>query len=596
MLLYGRLRLGLPAAWDGRLERLGRALTWPLRHGYQPAVMLALTLLGVLALVVGPAARRAVLRFGAASSREPWYPSTPRRTVGRVAPRAPWAWLTAFLPTYRLPRRPSPHEAPLVLATARSWWQRAVAAVTMAALAMAQTPARAESSLPAGCFYYHLADHLGSSNVLTYRDGLQAQHFENGVFGREVHEQHPATHQLSARYTGQLFDEETGLYYYGARYYDPELGRFTQADTLVPDPGDGQSLNRYSYANNNPLKYTDPSGHEPVTAILIGIAVGAALGAATTAATGGNVGMGILTGAIGGLFGGLGSALAPFGSAFAGAVSGSALGGAVNSAITGGNVGLGALSGAIAGAIGFGAAKLNFALWGGNRLPITLGDHLEGLAVNSGTGALSGGIGAEIQGGDFADGAMGGAIGGALASAYLGIQHAVEYQQVKSLVHFLPAPGTRPELSAQTRSTVTNAVARVTRTNTGRSILAGLRRQGGVEFRSGLSLMAELVKLPSTSPGLIELSARGELGLGRHDYQLLLDAGELPPVTAGRLNRWSVVIGHELGHAVLGMNDPGALTSWRNSVMSIENGIRRDLGITARTSYTDFHSGNVFRP
>jgi len=45
------------------------------------------------------------------------------------------------------------------------------------------------------------------------------------------------------------------------RYYDPTLGRFIQPDTIVPQPGDPQSLNRYSYAGNNPVRYTDPSGH-----------------------------------------------------------------------------------------------------------------------------------------------------------------------------------------------------------------------------------------------------------------------------------------------------------------------------------------------
>ena len=63
------------------------------------------------------------------------------------------------------------------------------------------------------------------------------------------------------RYTGQRLDAATGLYFYNARYYDPGLARFTQPDTIVPNPGDPQSLNRYSYAGNNPLRYTDPSGH-----------------------------------------------------------------------------------------------------------------------------------------------------------------------------------------------------------------------------------------------------------------------------------------------------------------------------------------------
>jgi uncharacterized protein RhaS with RHS repeats len=51
------------------------------------------------------------------------------------------------------------------------------------------------------------------------------------------------------------------LYDYNARYYDPTVGRFVSADSIVPGAGNPQSLNRYSYTLNNPLKYTDPTGH-----------------------------------------------------------------------------------------------------------------------------------------------------------------------------------------------------------------------------------------------------------------------------------------------------------------------------------------------
>jgi len=65
-----------------------------------------------------------------------------------------------------------------------------------------------------------------------------------------------------------------GLYDYNARFYDPYLNRFVSADTIVPDPANPQSLNRYSYVCNNPLKYTDRSGHrlEPVWWRLVGLA------------------------------------------------------------------------------------------------------------------------------------------------------------------------------------------------------------------------------------------------------------------------------------------------------------------------------------
>jgi len=62
-------------------------------------------------------------------------------------------------------------------------------------------------------------------------------------------------------------DDNTGLYYYNARYYDPEIGRFISPDTIVPNPANPQSLNRYSYCLNNPLKYIDPSGHGGMTAV-----------------------------------------------------------------------------------------------------------------------------------------------------------------------------------------------------------------------------------------------------------------------------------------------------------------------------------------
>jgi len=63
------------------------------------------------------------------------------------------------------------------------------------------------------------------------------------------------------RFTGQRNESGLGFYDYNARQYDATLGRFLQADTLVPEPGNPQSLNRYAYTLNNPLRYTDPSGH-----------------------------------------------------------------------------------------------------------------------------------------------------------------------------------------------------------------------------------------------------------------------------------------------------------------------------------------------
>jgi RHS repeat-associated protein len=104
--------------------------------------------------------------------------------------------------------------------------------------------------------YVH-QDSLSSTTALTSYNGTQ-----NGTtvtyypYG-SVRSGSVSTDKL---FTGQRSDS-TGLYYYGARYYDPTMGRFISADTIVPNYTNPQALNRYSYTLNNPLIYIDPSGH-----------------------------------------------------------------------------------------------------------------------------------------------------------------------------------------------------------------------------------------------------------------------------------------------------------------------------------------------
>jgi RHS repeat-associated protein len=62
-------------------------------------------------------------------------------------------------------------------------------------------------------------------------------------------------------FTGQREIAGLGIYHYNARFYSPVLGRFLSADTIVPGYANPQNLNRYAYVNNNPLRYTDPTGH-----------------------------------------------------------------------------------------------------------------------------------------------------------------------------------------------------------------------------------------------------------------------------------------------------------------------------------------------
>ncbi len=106
---------------------------------------------------------------------------------------------------------------------------------------------------------YVLQDHLGSTSVSVSDAGVTAGTIRYFPFGDCRNS--TGTIPTDKKFIDQRLDQ-TGLYYYGARYYDATIGRFISLDTLVPSTLNPQSLNRYSYCLNNPLKYVDPSGHE----------------------------------------------------------------------------------------------------------------------------------------------------------------------------------------------------------------------------------------------------------------------------------------------------------------------------------------------
>jgi len=78
------------------------------------------------------------------------------------------------------------------------------------------------------------------------------------------------TTYTNRRYTGQLRESSLGgvegMYYFNARWVDVSLGRFTQPDSIIPEPGNPQAWDRFAYGLNNPVKYIDPSGHRTCTA------------------------------------------------------------------------------------------------------------------------------------------------------------------------------------------------------------------------------------------------------------------------------------------------------------------------------------------
>jgi RHS repeat-associated protein len=107
--------------------------------------------------------------------------------------------------------------------------------------------------------YWLLTDHLGSTAVTTDAGGAYVTELRYLPYGRPRY--NPGNQKADYRFTGQRWQNEIGLYHYGARWYDHLIGRFLQPDPLVPEPGNPQALNRYAYVRNNPLRYTDPSGH-----------------------------------------------------------------------------------------------------------------------------------------------------------------------------------------------------------------------------------------------------------------------------------------------------------------------------------------------
>ncbi|MEJ8302896.1 RHS repeat-associated core domain-containing protein [Saccharibacillus sacchari] len=107
--------------------------------------------------------------------------------------------------------------------------------------------------------YYQHNGH-GDVTGLVKADGTTLNSYTYDIWGN------PLTSNVQVEnpfgYSGEFWDEDTGLQYLRSRWYDPSIGRFIQEDTFEGYVNRPSSLNLYTYVENNPLKYTDPSGHE----------------------------------------------------------------------------------------------------------------------------------------------------------------------------------------------------------------------------------------------------------------------------------------------------------------------------------------------
>ena len=107
-------------------------------------------------------------------------------------------------------------------------------------------------------FYYH-TDHLGSSSYITNLDGEVVQHIEYVPFGEVFIEERNNIWNTPYLFNAKEFDEETGLYYYGARYYDPRLSVWMSTDTKQEKY---INISTYCYCINNPIILIDYDGKD----------------------------------------------------------------------------------------------------------------------------------------------------------------------------------------------------------------------------------------------------------------------------------------------------------------------------------------------
>ena len=139
--------------------------------------------------------------------------------------------------------------------------------------------------------YYHYIITNSFGDVLQIRDGngniLAKYNYDNWgkllsitnssgtAFAENTYPYH-----MSVRYRGYVYDHETGLYYLQSRYYDPETGRFLNADDMdyIGYSGEDVSYNLFAYCENNPVNNSDPSGMVAISTIL-GVVMGMVFGA-----------------------------------------------------------------------------------------------------------------------------------------------------------------------------------------------------------------------------------------------------------------------------------------------------------------------------
>ena len=341
--------------------------------------------------------------------------------------------------------------------------------------------------------YYAYTDHLGSILTLTNSSGTVVAEQNYDAWGRR---RNPATWTYSSvpavpawlyrGYTGHEELPQFGLINMNGRLYDPLVGRMLSPDNNVQAPGYTQNFNRYSYALNNPLRFTDPDGEFVFSLLLPGIGTiidaalwGAVIGGATAVAINGTVnvakgeyffknagrsfGIGAIGGAIGGVFSGIGI-VAKIGQEIGYGIMSNVSASIVTDMALGNEITAGTLIGGVAG--GIISSKLPDFKGFDYGSKYDIGDVIKNSFTELGynalkgglTGALSGGIGAAVNGDNIGKGiarslkagTIAGAIktgltqmiGGPVVRPNKGIEFALRVMELDLKIRILDGPGT----------------------------------------------------------------------------------------------------------------------------------------------------------
>ncbi len=157
------------------------------------------------------------------------------------------------------------------------------------------TGSAANGGSPVTGMYFFSPDHLGSTSMITNFNGdmVTGVDVDTGKsyvtykpYGEVNKTNSDGPDIFRHKYSSQQEDSETGLQYFNARYYDPAIGRFISADTII-NAGSEQGLDQYAFVHNSPMNYRDPGGRSMVSTFLgsLGSALGA-LGSAIAMAAG----------------------------------------------------------------------------------------------------------------------------------------------------------------------------------------------------------------------------------------------------------------------------------------------------------------------